>query len=712
MNTAAIDAEARPQQQDNRQQDNRDRFTQRQLLDLSSDIDAQPNWRTTANTACAYYDGDQLAPEVVAKLRERGQPLTMHNLIAPTIDGVLGMEAKTRTDLMVIADDPDEEMEQLADAVNAEFADVCRLSNINKARSDAYAEQIKAGLSWVEVRRNSDLFGSRYKVGTVHRNEVFWDWHSREADLSDCRWLMRKRWLDVDEVKATFPDMAQVIDYSINEWRGFVDTDIAEGQESALISAYDEYQQWSRKDTEWVSANRKRVMLQVIYYRTYQRVPVLELSNGRVIQFDKNNVMHAVALATGRVSVVMSRVSRIREAWFVGPHFLGDRPCSAPQGMFPLVPFWGYRKDKTGAPYGLACRAIPAQDEVNFRRIKLTWLLQAKRIIKDADATNMTDRQLADEVERPDGVITLNPQRHNKTTAADAINIQQDFQVAQQQFQVMQESMKLIQDGMGVYSAFLGQDSSAASGVAISNLVEQGATTLAEINDNYQFACQQVGQLLLSYLLEDLTRRRNYSVVVNRDDPRRRKSVTINEESGNGMTNDVSRLRAHIALAPIQQTPAYKSQLAERMSQVITGLPPQVQATVLDMWVELLDVPKKAEFIERIRSALGTPKAPDEMTPEEQQAAQQQQQLQAQQQDLAMREIAGKVAKLEAEAQRIAAAAQREQTLTNSQRFDDAKTQAETGRILQDMENTTREMEALSAQMMQSIQGQIDKIDI
>lgn len=46
MNTAAIDAEARPQQQDNRH-----RLTQRQLLDLSSDIDAQPDWRTTANTA-------------------------------------------------------------------------------------------------------------------------------------------------------------------------------------------------------------------------------------------------------------------------------------------------------------------------------------------------------------------------------------------------------------------------------------------------------------------------------------------------------------------------------------------------------------------------------------------------------------------------------------------------------------------------------------
>lgn len=692
---------------------NRDRFTLERLMDISSDIDHQPDWRTSANTACAYYDGDQLAPEVVAKLRERGQPLTQHNLIAPTIDGVLGMEAKTRTDLMVIADDPNEEMEVMAEAVNAEFADACRLSGLNKARSDAYAEQIKAGLSWVEVRRNSDPFDNKFKVSTVHRNEVFWDWFSREADLSDCRWLMRKRWLDVDEVKGTFPDKAQIIDYSLNEWKGFVDTVLAAGQESDLISAYEEYQSWSRESTEWVTANRKRVLLQVIYYRTFQRLPILQLSNGRVVEYDKNNVMHAVAVATDRVQVTMARVSRIRESWFVGPHCIIDRPCTAPQGMFSLIPFWGYRKDKTGAPYGLACRAIPAQDEVNFRRIKLTWLLQAKRVIKDADATNMTDKQLAEEIERPDGVINLNPNRANKTTAADALNIQQDFQVAQQQFQVMQESMKLIQDGLGVYSAFLGQDSNASSGVAISNLVEQGATTLAEINDNYQFACQQVGQLLLCYLLEELTKRRNYPVVINRDDPRKRKEVVLNaaEEAGR-MNNDVSRLRAHIALAPIQQTPAYKSQLAQRLSEVIVGLPPQIQVSVLDMWVELLDLPNKQEFVERIRGALGTPKSPDEMTPEEQQAAQQEQQLQQQQQELAMRELAAKVERLEAEAKRINAQAEREATLANGQRFNDAYTQAKTGQVLQDMQNVTEEIGALHEEMMQSIQGQIDQIPL
>ncbi|EFB2190347.1 portal protein [Escherichia coli] len=696
------------------------RFSQRQLQALCSDIDSQPKWRDAANKACAYYDGDQLPPEVLQVLKDRGQPMTIHNLIAPTVDGVLGMEAKTRTDLLVISDDPDDETEKLAEAINAEFADACRLGNMNKARSDAYAEQIKAGLSWVEVRRNSDPFGPEFKVSTVSRNEVFWDWLSREADLSDCRWLMRRRWMDTDEAKATFPGMAQVIDYAIDDWRGFVDTTVTEGQPSPLMSAWEEYQSWDRQQNEWLQRERRRVLLQVVYYRTFERLPVIELSNGRVVAFDKNNLMHAVAVASGRVQVRVGRVSRIREAWFVGPHFIVDRPCSAPQGMFPLVPFWGYRKDKTGEPYGLISRAIPAQDEVNFRRIKLTWLLQAKRVIMDEDATQLSDNELMEQIERPDGIIKLNPARKNQKSVADVFRVEQDFQVASQQFQVMQESEKLIQDTMGVYSAFLGQDSNASSGVAISNLVEQGATTLAEINDNYQFACQQVGRLLLAYLLDDLKKRRNHAVVINRDDRQRRQTIVLNAEGDNGeLTNDISRLNTHIALAPVQQTPAFKAQLAQRMSEVIQGLPPQVQAVVLALWVNLLDVPQKQEFVERIRAALGTPKSPDEMTPEEQEAAAQQQALEQQQAELQMREMTGRVAKLEAEAARARAAAQRDNAgaqrdvaAAQGQRYVDALNQAHTAEIITGIQNMEQEQEVLQQQMLHTLQQRMHEMPL
>ena len=688
------------------------KIEQRKLLEIMSDIDAQPDWRSLANKACAYYDGNQIAPEVMAKLRERSQPITMHNLIAPTINGVLGMEAKTRTDLLVTADDPDEEMEVLAEAINAEFADVCRLSRLDKARADAYASMIKCGVGFVEVFRNPDLFGSKYKIKNVARDEVFWDWLSTESDWSDARWVMRRRWIDADELISLMPGKAEIINNAINAWYNFVDVDHIEGMDANLVNAHAEYTSWSREDSEWLSANRKRIRLQIIYYRHIERKPVIELSDGRIIEYQKDNLAHATAVGMGKVQIQMAQTSTIIESWYAGPHHLGDKVCDAPHGMFPIVPFFGYRKDSSGEPYGLIEGAIPAQDEVNFRRIKLTWLLQAKRVIMDEDATQMSQQKVMEEVERPDGLIKLNPDRRNQKSIAEVFQVQQDFNIASQQFSVMQESMKLIQDSMGVYSSFLGQDSGAKSGIAIANLVEQGATTLAEINDNYRFSCQLIGELILGYVLQDMQGKRNYKVMTNRDDKLKRKAVMINEETDQGLTNDVSRLRAHIALAPIQQTSAYKSQLAERMMQMTGQLPPQVQSAVIDLVLELSDVPNKAEFMERVRGALGVGKDAEDMTPEEQQAAQMQAQQEQEQQALVMRELTAKVEKLEAESKRIAALANKEAVLTDSQRYVNAKTQAETGKVLSEMEQVSQQIEQFKTNMLTSLQQQIDQLQI
>ncbi|WP_256384413.1 portal protein [Photobacterium toruni] len=688
------------------------KIEQRKLLEIMSDIDAQPDWRSLANRACAYYDGNQIPPEVIQKLRERSQPITMHNLIAPTINGVLGMEAKTRTDLLVTADDPDEEMEVLAEAINAEFADVCRLSRLDKARADAYASMIKCGIGFVEVFRNPDLFGSKYKIKNVARDEVFWDWLSTESDWSDARWVMRRRWIDADELISLMPNKAEIINNAVNAWHNFVDVDHIEGMDANLVNAHAEYTSWSREDSEWLSANRKRIRLQIIYYRHIERKPVIELSDGRIIEYQKDNIAHATAVGMGKVQIQMAQTSTIIESWYAGPHHLGDKVCDAPHGMFPIVPFFGYRKDSSGEPYGLIEGAISAQDEVNFRRIKLTWLLQAKRVIMDEDATQMSQQKVMEEVERPDGLIKLNPDRRNQKSIAEVFQVQQDFNIASQQFSVMQESMKLIQDSMGVYSSFLGQDSGAKSGIAIANLVEQGATTLAEINDNYRFSCQLIGELILGYVLQDMQGKRNYKVMTNRDDKLKRKAVMINEETDQGLTNDVSRLRAHIALAPIQQTSAYKSQLAERMMQMTGQLPPQVQSAVIDLVLELSDVPNKAEFMERVRGALGVGKDAEDMTPEEQQAAQMQAQQEQEQQALVMRELTAKVEKLEAESKRIAALANKEAVLTDSQRYANAKTQAETGKVLSEMERVSQDVEQLKLGMLSNLQQQIDALQL
>lgn len=680
----------------------RGQFTQTQLLNLMGDIDGQPDWRTDANRCCAYYDGDQIPPQVAAVLEERGQPVECQNLIAPAIDSVLGTEAKTRSDLRVEANYENDDMEKLAEALNAEFYTVCQEMRIDRVRSDAYAGQIKAGLSWVEVRRNPDVTGPRYIAEQINRNEVDWDWLSKKPDLRDARWVRRRRWIDLDEAVMLFPQRAETLKNAVGTWDTFDDIERIDGDDVDLRSGWEERQTWSRNEAEYLSTSRDRIMLYVIYYRVYERIPMLALPTGKMVEYDKNNIAHAVAVASGRVKVEMRLLSFIRESWWAGPYHLGDRPCDAPQGMFPLVPFWGFRKDQSGIPYGLVSRMISAQNSYNFRHLKVTWLLQASQVIMDSDATNMTAEQVRKEANRPDGVFVLNAARKNKTKAADALQINRDSSVSAQQMQVMEYDRQNIQDCAGIYSSYIGQDTSGVvSGIAVSNLVEQSSTTLAEINDNYTMACNALGELVLNYLLEDLKQKTSYTIVVNRKEKRRRKVVTINTPGDDGkITNDISRLDARIVLAPIDSTPAYRAQLADRLIGIIQKLPPQAQSAVIDLVLELVEIPNKDEFIDRVSRALGT-QDPQYMTDEEKQAAQQQAKLNEFAQALQFKQQIAEIQNKDADTANKQASASKSQASANGQKYSDGLTIAQTGQIMQQMELTQQTITQQGAQIQQ-----------
>lgn len=679
-------------------------FNLTQLSRLLSDIDVQPNWRDPAQTCCDYYDGHQISSEVKETLIDRGQPVLINNLIAPTIDAVLGMEARTRTDLMLAADDDDGE--QLQEALQERFKDAWRLARADRANADAYSSQIKSGLGWVEVTRNDDPFyGGKYKVKPVRRQEMWWDWHANEADLSDARWIMRKRWVDADEAISFFPDHAEIIKQAINNWADFADVESHQEQDSGLLAAYHEFDSWDRNQSEWMDQERGRICLQVIYYKTFRRGYVLDLPNGRTIEYNPTNIAQAVAVKMGKFTPRVAAWADIREAWFVGVHRVVDRECVAPTGYFPIVPFLGYRKDKSGEPYGIIDRMISSQDEINFRRMKLTWLLQAKRVIADKDATNMSRDDLLNEVERADGYIELNPDRKNKKTISEAIQIQQDFNIASQQFTVMQDAMKQIQDVAGVYNAMMGQDSSATSGVAINSLVEQGATTLAEINDNYHYSRTRVADLLMAYLIEDLAKQSNISVTVNKDDVHKRKVVQLNVSNDDGsVTNDVKRWKGHIAQAPVQQTATYRAQMAQQLTALVAQLPPEIQMATLDMVVELMDIPNKQEILNRIRQTLNIPKQQEDMTEEELAVQQQQAEKQEQMEQLQMQQVKSEVDLGMAKVAELQAKIEKLNRDIESADVSDQKVEADTAKVL-------TEVQQVKAQADNAVNAVLENLD-
>lgn len=88
--------------------------------------------------------------------------------------------------------------------------------------------------------------------------------------------------------------------------RTFDDIERIDGDDVDLRSGWEERQTWSRNEAEYLSTSRDRIMLYVIYYRVYERIPMLALPTGKMVEYDKNNVAHAVAgraVSPGRSSV-------------------------------------------------------------------------------------------------------------------------------------------------------------------------------------------------------------------------------------------------------------------------------------------------------------------------------------------------------------------------------------------------------------------------
>ncbi len=614
------------------------------------EIKHQPQWRREADRACDYYDGNQLSPEVVESLQDRKQPPLFTNIIQPTIDTVLGMEAKSRTDWRVRPEDDEVCNDDMAEALSVKLKHAEIESRADRAVSDAYAAQLKAGLGWVEVARESDPFKCPYRVRYIHRREIFWDWRAEQPDISDARYLIRRRWLELEHAIALMPQYATLLKMTTGGWAGF---DPLLEQDSKLVQSWEVERDTRIAAVDWRDIQRMRVCLYEIWYRKWVRGFVMTLPNGTTMEADFNNPRHNELIVAGVAKVKQATFQKIRLAWYAGPHFLYDVPSPYKHNNFPYIPFFGYREDLTNVPYGLVRSMISPQDEVNARKSKMLWLLNSRRTIVDDDAVK--DHALTmQEVARPDAYIKLNPARKPGST----FKVEPGGELAMQQFQIMQEAKQEIAQASGIHKSMQGQQSGATSGIAINGLIEQGMNTLAEINDNFRFARRLVGELLFEMVRQELS---NGPAKATIGEGGQKKVIPLNQptvdpETGQPFVlNNVSAVKAKVVLDDIPSTPTYKMQQLQMLTEITKSLPPQLQGFVVDFLIEATDMPKRHAIADRLRAAVGI------QDPEQQKQAAAVQQQQAQKQQamgdkafvMDMAERAMRVRKLNAEAEKL-----------------------------------------------------------
>ena len=641
---------------------------------ILEDLRYEPAWRAEAARELDFYDGNQLDQATLQRMEALGMPPIIVNLIKPTIDAVIGLEARTRTDPLVRGEN-DASVDG-AEALNEKLKEATRLTRFNRACADAFGGQSKVGIGWVEVSRESDPFKYPYRVREVSRKEMWHDWRAREPDLSDARFVVRRRWYDADELQGHFPKHKHTIAQAISQrpmWETWTD----EGSVN-LARSWEIEQNTSLQDEEWRDTERHRLALYEVWYKVFEDVWVLNLPDGRVVELDRSNPMHVRAVSAGLVEPRKARTHRIRVAYYLGPHQLADEPSPYKHNRFPYVVFFGYREDRSGAPYGLIRAMKSPQEEVNARRTKMLHNLSSRRVEADADAVE--DHKLAaEEVSRSDAYIILNENRRNpngfKVSADEALNAQQ--------YQLMIEAKGNVQEASGIFNEFQGRSQgSGQSGKAIDSLVEQSTQVLGEILDNYGEGRRQAADLLLSLIVEDLAKQQDVEVSFEKATGEK-KTVILNhpekDEFGHEFrSNDVMRLRTHVALDETPSSLTYRQQTLERMMEITQSLPDELQAVVLDIVIGATDLPNRHEMVERIRAFTGVggnkkqPSTPEEAAElEKQKAAEHAQAEKAEameqraieldfaEREAKIREMEARAEKAMAEVQRVIAQAQK-----------------------------------------------------
>lgn len=583
-------------------------MTVEEYATIIDEVIDQPPWRLQADIEADYVDGNQLDSKLLQRLREVGIPPAKENIVGPAIAAVCGYEAKTRTDWRVTPDG-EPQGQDVSDALNYKLNKAERHSKADEAMSAAFRPQCSVGIGWVEVARSSDPFGYNKRCRYVHRNEIYWDMRAKESDLSDAAWLVREKFTKKSRAKSAFPKHKELIDGadSASGMGGYGGYVVEGGMSTGLQPGINVNRAWTTKEQAWYRRETDEVCIVELWYRRWVSVYVLKMSGGRAVEFDADNPAHQAALMSGQGNLEKSTVARVRRSYWLGPHCLDDSPSPYPHPHFPYVPFWGYREDMTGIPFALVRDMVFPQDNLNSTIAKLRWGLAATRTERTKGAVAMSDDQFRRQVARPDADIVLDAE-HFRSNPGARFEVKRDFQLNAQQFQLMADSRASIERVSGITASLQGRQGTARSGLQEQTQLEQSQVSIADLMDNFKSARALVGEMLLAMEIEDIGHEEEV-VVIEGDVLNEAREVILNKpeqdpETGlHYLSNDVLRTRMKVSLEDVPSSSSFRAQQLSTLSESIKGAPPDIQRAAIPFQVDLMDLPRKKQFVEAVRAA-------------------------------------------------------------------------------------------------------------
>jgi hypothetical protein len=563
--------------------------------------------------------GNQWDPVVEQRRKDQRKPVLTFNRLVAFMAQVVGNRLMNETEIRVFPDKAG--TKEIAEVREGIIRSIFKNSHADFARDEAAKYQVVGGEGYFTLNmeyESDDVFEQHIRLGAItDPYSTVLDPLSIEPSGADAQWSFVGDDIPQQEFKKRWPWAAEV---------GF------QGQQRWNTSGF-----WLSEDTVRIVSYWRMVTEGTKTLALYQDGTVHDVTE--MEEFEYLNFVETRSDGSPYTREVPNRFARL---YVCSGNAILEGPYDYPISSIPVyrVPGWELNDGDKVHRWGLIRFLKDPQRLHNYWRSTVAEQLVAaprNKWLATPDSVKGHEARWRRAPTSDDPFLYYNdgetPPQHIPPPGIDAALVNEAA--------ISTQDMK---DISNIHEAAMGMPSNEVSKVAIQQrqmVSDVGTFIYVDRRRLADERCAKNINELIPYIYDT----KRTLAIIGRDD----KTIvaTINDPSDPNSDVTLGKYGVTVSVGPASET---KRTLANEQMMAFVNAMPQAAAVVMDLVAEAQDWPKSGEFAKRFRMMLPPGTIPvDEMTPEQQQAAQMQEQMAAMQAELekamAGAELAGKQAK-------------------------------------------------------------------
>lgn len=565
--------------------------------------------------------------ESLRRLQKARRTTVAINYVQATVDALSGFERQNRYDLKATPEgSEDAEAARVLSWVMKFAANQAELPEYESEMFDdgliRGASAIEVGVDWTEDSFNGKITAEVLRVG----HEVIWDPHWKKADLSDARFVLKYRWVYVDELMAKFPQHKAAIQNGIaildTLFSPFLATTDG-GRPDAYGSVGDHAEEALQVETLFYAPVDRRLLVIEAWWREFEPVWIVaNLHTGKqMVVAGRAEALAIVAVDPKSWKVIQKQTRRVKTALILPATRQtleeGDTPYDNDEGNYPIVPF--VAKKKGHHVYGIVRNMKDPQLVENKRVSQVLDVLARWANIRSMYAKGSVDdpRTLEDHTSTAPIAYNAGPGQPPGWYVPAGLNV-----IVQGLIEVAGQMKLAMREVTGINTDLLGLRSDDSSGIAIARRQAQGQIIATLFFDNFKRSRKIIGQRLARRVQQVYTTERvlrlidpdtgdHVRVLLNPAearhlDPDQLEQWIEQQRDASGrpyVLRDVAALTYDITISESPSTPSARATALLALLEIV-GKMPSILPAVVDVILDLADIPDKPKILRRIREIM------------------------------------------------------------------------------------------------------------